>query len=178
MTNPRCPVFHPSPGSASSHCGRIPALSSPSPEEGPWSRKFCAIGLACHSSVQLRLHPHPASLVSVSSYTPADTELPFPGLCLGLCTCHRKRMNANEQVNASYSERWVFVKFWLYYLRLGTGKLSFQLTNLFCSPSWACAGSSPNPIPFLDLPVSLTQFGLFPGQIPPLYGHNLGSYCT
>lgn len=39
------------------------------------------------------------------------------------------------------------------YITLGLGKsrLSFELTNLFPSSSWACVVSSPYPVPFLHL---------------------------
>ena len=45
-----------------------------------------------------------------------------------------------------------FIKLSLHYLRLGRKKLSFKLSNLFSGSLWACVGSCPYPIYFLDLP--------------------------
>lgn len=75
----------------------------------------------------------------------------MPGSCG--CQVHTTALEtgyAKEQVNMCYSEG-ILLSF--NYITLGQerNRFSFRLTNLVPGSSWACAGSCPYPISFLDL---------------------------
>lgn len=142
-----------------------PALSSPSPEERPGSRDavpFPGMGRASEAAIvqfslrqglaQLSLCPHQASLVSVPSRcAPASAALLHPGLCLepplGPRDCQAPTAATEREAgtNACYLHG-PLLSFDYITLRL------FFYTNQSLSNSFgACAGSSPYPIPKLNL---------------------------
>lgn len=125
-----------------------PPLFSPSPEwPGPSRTSLCLISEA--SIVHLSLYSSPASLVSVPDCTLAARPCARPtGLLWRGSTATKEQ--THRWMHATQKGRCEA----LIILPLTWERARFfsKPTNLFSNPSRACAGSSPHPIPFLDLP--------------------------